>query len=86
MKGDILICAVMGNPSPPRFNIRFAQIKSLLRSHGLSLHPAPQARKFRSIPREQKNIIPPTRGRYYILCGYGESNPDLILGKDVFYH
>lgn len=19
-------------------------------------------------------------------CGYGESNPDLVLGKDAFYH
>ena len=21
-----------------------------------------------------------------MLCGYGESNPDLVLGKDAFYH
>ncbi len=21
-----------------------------------------------------------------IMCGYGESNPDLVLGKDAFYH
>lgn len=27
-----------------------------------------------------------SRGDYFSLCGYRESNPNLILGKDVFYH
>ena len=39
-----------------------------------------------SIMANYSKLSPDTCVGFSILCGYGESNPDLMLGKHLFYH
>ncbi len=52
----LLLERVRGILLPPDFKFTFVQMKSLTRSHGLLLFPAPQAQKFRSTPLSCRDI------------------------------